>query len=34
MINLTKANSFAFLSEVIVNLKVGVRKQFISKGIN
>jgi len=34
MINLRKANSFAFLSEVNACVKFGVREQFISKEKN
>jgi len=33
MINLIKANSFAFLSEAITDNKLGVRKQFDSKDV-
>jgi len=34
MISLRKANCFAFLSEVNVDEKFGVREQFISKEAN
>ena len=34
MISLTKANSFAFLSKVNVDVEFGVREQFISKEAN
>jgi hypothetical protein len=34
MISLRKANYFAFLSEVNVDVKFGVREQFISKEVD
>ena len=34
MINLKKANSFAFIDKVYIDVKFGVRKQFISKEEN